>query len=643
VPSLQPSAAHADEDRPRGWRVRIAALAVAVASFGLYHATLLPGVDFGDTGSLQATVGSPLITPREGYPLYFAIGGALVNVAGATGAEPAWALNLASAIEAAIACGLFVMVAAGISGSIAAGAAAAFLFAASYTFWSQAIIAEVYALHAIFVLLSLDLLLRWSARPTAGRLALFFASYALGFGNHLSMILLAPAFTAYLLIAAPRGWRSMFAPRIVMMATAFALAGALQYLWNIRTLWLLPNPPHSIWNGLQTFWFDVTKSDWRQTMVGNVPASMLTDRLAMYGFDLTQQFGVVGPILAALGVVGLVARRPRLAVLMVLLYAVNVLFAFGYNVGDAHVFYLPSHLVLALLVAAGIGSVARVSPRLVPILATMLALYAGARAYRDYPALDRSADLRPAEVLRAFTEGLDDHHAVVVTDLDWQVANGLSYYTKVTRPDVATARMLDVLLYAPVLVDDNRTIGRDVVITDRARAELAAAYGPLLPTVPDDRALPQTLTESVSALPPGTRYVLCVLKPLHDQRLDPLDLDNALRALGDGGAVPLPAGDYAAVAGLVGARPQLVIASPSPFERRVEVGGVAVDIRMESWLSVDTIRRMGFGQVVAAHHHTLIVERGVSFAAFDASGHPVRTAYAANIFAPIKRFLVRGA
>ena len=61
---------------------------------------------------------------------------------------------------------------------------------------------------------------------------------------------------------------------------------------------------------------------------------------------------------------------------------------------------------------------------------------------------------------------------------------------------------------------------------------------------------------------------------------------------------------------------------------------------MESWLAMDTIRRMGFGQVVAAHRHALIVERGVSFAAFDGSGRPLQTAYAASIFAPEPRYLV---
>jgi hypothetical protein len=69
---------------------------------------------------------------------------------------------------------------------------------------------------------------------------------------------------------------------------------------------------------------------------------------------------------------------------------------------------------------------------------------------------------------------------------------------------------------------------------------------------------------------------------------------------------------------------------------RVHGQGVPVEIRMESWLPSDTIRRMGFGHVVAARQHTLIVERGVSFVAFDDAAQP-RTAYASNIYAPQPR------
>src|SRR5262249_414429 len=74
---------------------------------------------------------------------------------------------------------------------------------------------------------------------------------------------------------------------------------------------------------------------------------------------------------------------------------------------------------------------------------------------------------------------------------------------------------------------------------------------------------------------------------------------------------------------------------------RLDVGGVDVEIRMDAWLQSDTIRRMGFGHVVAARRHTLIVERGVSFAAFDERGVTLLTAYASNIFAPQPRYLVR--
>src|SRR5262252_7584155 len=98
-------------------RELLGALVAAAVAFALYRATLLPGVDFGDTGSFQTMVGSPLITPRDAYPLYFAIGTAMLWL---TRAQPAHALNLASAIEAAVAIGLTVLVAAELSGSIAA-------------------------------------------------------------------------------------------------------------------------------------------------------------------------------------------------------------------------------------------------------------------------------------------------------------------------------------------------------------------------------------------------------------------------------------------------------------------------------------------------------------------------------------------
>jgi hypothetical protein len=615
----------------------LAAAVVGAATFVLYRATLLPDMDLGDTPSLQATVGATLLTPRDAYPLYTAIGTAFHWT---VGGSPAHALNLASAVEAAVACALSVLVGVELSASLAAATAAALLFATSYTFWSQSIIAEVYALHLIFVALTLLLALRWARQPTAARLTLLFAVYALGFGNHLSMILLAPGLTIFLFATAPGGWRSMLAPRVLAVAAACACAGALQYAWNLHTLWLLPNPPLGIVDAIQRFWFDVTKTDWRATMVLEVPRAMIADHAAMYAFDVNQQFGWVGPLAAIAGLAELIRINWRHAVLIAGVYLANLMFAFGYNVGDTHVFYLPSHFMIALLAAPALVLLGRVvrQPRLASAL---LFAYVAARAWRDYPALDRSEDNRPAQVLAALTRGLDDRHAVLLTDLNWQLENGLSYFGKEIMPAVAYEGMPAVILYAPALIADNTSINREVALTEAARSELAGAYGPYFAVSRDRRVVVPSLADAARDLPNESRYVFCILKPTRDLSLDWDDIGLALSAEAGGRPIKVPDGDYIAVAGTRGRAPDVVIGSNRPFRRSIDLDGVKVEIRMESWLAADTIRRMGFGQVIAAHHHTLIVERGVSFAAFDSSGHAVRTAYGSNIFAPQARYLAR--
>src|SRR5205085_5428195 len=117
----------------------------------------------------------------------------------------------------------------------------------------------------------------------------------------------------------------------------------LQYLWNMRTLLNDPVPPRSLVEALGLFWFDVTKVDWRDTMVGQVPGVMASQRLRMYVFDLHQQFGWPALALAGLGVSQL-ARAGRRAVLLLLLmiFGATLLFGLTYSVGDTHVFLLPS-------------------------------------------------------------------------------------------------------------------------------------------------------------------------------------------------------------------------------------------------------------------------------------------------------------
>src|SRR5262249_46792738 len=152
--------------------------------------------------------------------------------------------------------------------------------------------------------------------------------------------------------------------------------------------------------------------------------------------------------------------------------------------------------------APAIALVRRVNPRGVAVAAALVAAYAGVRAYRDFPALDRSGDDRPAQLLAAMTRGLDDRRSILLTDLNWQVQNGLSYYSTVTHTEVAWTRMPDVMLYAPALVSDNSAVGRDVTLTERARETLEAAYGPLLPTSRDPMVAAPALSQSADRVAP---------------------------------------------------------------------------------------------------------------------------------------------
>ena len=88
---------------------------------------------------------------------------------------------------------------------------------------------------------------------------------------------------------------------------------------------------------------------------------------------------------------------------------------------------------------------------------------------------------------------------------------------------------------------------------------------------------------------------------------------------------------FAIVVGRIGQKPLFVKASPEPYRVRLRIDRFDVDIRMESWLPTDTIRRAGFGHVIVDRQHVLTLERGLSFAAFPGG----EAAYGSGLFAPI--------
>lgn len=620
-----------------------AALATAAVSFAAYRLTLLPGLDFGDTASFQDAGGSLTITPRQAYPLYFGLSNLVVWSAGG---EPAFGMNLASAIYGALACAAVAWLAACITGTALGGLFTGLLFASSYTFWSQAVIAEVYTLHLLMLAASLLALWWWARQPASlARLAAFFGVYALGFGNHLMMILLAPAATVFIALVIPGGLKTMLSPRVVLTAVSCATLGALQYLWNVFSV--MPDPvPVGEWPELlRVVWHDVTKSDWRATMVLGVHESVLKARAAMYWFDLRQQFGLAGVALAVIGAGWMAWRQPRIFALYLLAYLVSLGFAYTYNVGDAHVFFLPSHLCVALWAGCAAGIVVRALRHSRGVhglagAALVLLPYPAWGLYDTWPAVDRSDDTRPERLVRHLTEGLTPEGDVLIADLNWQLQNGLDYHVRHHRPELRYTSAAGQTLTLPLLMASHSEAGRNVVVTPQTRRFLETAYGPMYAFEADPRVDVPPLADRLARLPPGTVYALALLRAYGDLPLDEQELAEGVAVL-TGGTATLPTdGVYTIMAGRVGAPPELVHRAGRPFRLRYRSEALVLDIRMESWLPPDTMRRAGFGHVVANGRHALTIERGVSVVAFGPDGRRF-TAYASSLFAPPPRFLVR--
>jgi len=131
--------------------------------------------------------------------------------------------------------------------------------------------------------------------------------------------------------------------------------------------------------------------------------------------------------------------------------------------------------------------------------------------------------------------------------------------------------------------------------------------------------------------------------------VDAADLDAAIARLtgntlvvrhAPGGGPVAGLARYNVIAGRVGERPATARFDDRPFRMNGRAGEMDLDIRLECWLPVDTIRRMGFGRVIVGRTPALTIDRGASFAAFDASGRVEDIAYGWAVLAPQPRWII---
>jgi len=424
----------------------IIGLAAGAAALAVYGMTLCPTVYVEGSGELIGAAYKLGTAHPTGYPL-FCLSSRLLALALPWG-SPAMAINAASALFAAACCGALaaVLYGRGIRPVVALAAALALAF--SRTFWSQAVIAEVYGLALLLVVLVLAQTLSVGERKESRHVLLLGWLMGLGLTAHLIQVLIWPGVIAVLAWRWPGLWRR---PLLLASGLLAALGG-----YSLVAYLPLRNGQGTgfHWGPLDAgaaLWQHLSGALYRSSFF-SLPLEGMLLNAQRWLVQVASEFHLTLVPLVAWG--GWVAwrRDRRVFVLVGAAIACNLIAALNYHrdPNGLPVFYLLSIVGLAVWLGMGLDALAsRVRPVVaVPIAALVVALVLTAH----YEASDRSenwvadrygrdilADLPARAIL--ITEGDD---AAFVLDYLWRI-EGL-------RPDVTLYNRLgrgtDVLAWS---------------------------------------------------------------------------------------------------------------------------------------------------------------------------------------------------
>jgi hypothetical protein len=319
-----------------------------------YCLTLAPSItwqhDGVDSGDLVAAAYTSGIAHPPGYPLFLVLARlfTLLPLGGV-----AYRVNLMSAVFAAATATTIYFTALLIQpeetdwgSKLIIAATSALALGLSHTLWSQAIIAEVYALNAFLV--AAMLLLATLFRSTGDRRLAWLLGLVLGLSlsNHLSAVLFVPGM---LILLVPR-LRSH--PADFLGLAGFTLLGLGLYAYlPLRSMQHPPidwGAPHT-WSG---FWWTVSARIYSDYAFG-LPLIHLPARVASWLDLLGRQFTWLGLALGLAGIWDLWENDREYLAFSLASFGAIVVYSLAYNTSDSYVYLIPSYLVFSLWIARG--------------------------------------------------------------------------------------------------------------------------------------------------------------------------------------------------------------------------------------------------------------------------------------------------
>lgn len=318
-------------------------IAVFLFSFAFYVFTLAPTVIWGDNASdALAAVKMHLSLGADSHPLFIILG----HLFSYLPFEPAYSLNLVSAVTSSLAVLVVYLIILEMTGSIASAMIGAISLCVSHAFWLHAVIGRIYGLNAFFVLITSLVLLKWRKRSTNSHL-LYLAAFLFGLGlsNHLVMALTFIGFFFFIIMT---DFRILSKWRVLLITVCSFLVGSslLIYLYLQK---LGEGRPASMLVDITTGYH------YKRNMM--VVSQDLFRDLFMYFSYLFYQFPVIGFSLIFIGIYALFKKDRIVTIFLLLLVGVNAFFFISFGPGvtqtTKYTFYISDYAVFSILVGCG--------------------------------------------------------------------------------------------------------------------------------------------------------------------------------------------------------------------------------------------------------------------------------------------------
>jgi hypothetical protein len=342
--------------------IRIFALAFIIG-LAVYVRTLAPGLLPGDSGEFQILAHRLGHAHTTGYNVYLILAKLVTLI---PIGEIAYRVNLFSALMAALTLANIYLVARLVGTGRAAAMIGSLALGISATFWSQAVIAEVYTPAAAFSSGILVLVLLWYRTKNPRYLNLAGILGGLSVGVHASISLFAVGIFVFMLIARPQKFKTWISGVIgALLGLALALVAFIIVDFNSGyhdSFHTIYQPAASKWDlepqDLEApsarFKYLYTAEQWRFAMFNN-PTETMPAQAGKFFSNLPNDFSWISLGLILLGWVFIFRQDWQIGILLNLSLLAHWIYTFNYNIGDIHVFYISSYLIMAVFLAMGIN------------------------------------------------------------------------------------------------------------------------------------------------------------------------------------------------------------------------------------------------------------------------------------------------